>query len=319
MFLLQKDRDFLSYLKGLSIFVIVFGHVGGFWVFRPYSEFLHVFIPIFFFISGAVSFLSFNRTSGVKEYYLKRFSRLLIPYCLLCILCLVVFLIINRRFPLFDIVNILKWIQIRPTSDMTPFSIGQVWFLHTLFFVTLLSPIYFFGNNLYKPIVHSSFYIFGIICFGTKRIRNLKFLIPFFIFCLVSSVCLVYLFNLNIDYGFHIFAPDIYYVLGSFAAIVAMLIFYEYFVKLIQYNVVIDKIFTFFHKNTFSIFLLHTFSIYLAEEIVGLANPSEKTITYGMIKLVVVLAITSILAIPFTQLSSTMTTLLMKKLLPDNL
>lgn len=43
----QKDSRFLAILRSLSIFVIVFGHVGGFWLFRPWSEFLHVFVPIF--------------------------------------------------------------------------------------------------------------------------------------------------------------------------------------------------------------------------------------------------------------------------------
>ena len=49
----REDSQFLAYLRSLSILVIVFGHIGLFWVYKPYSEFLHVFIPIFFFISGA--------------------------------------------------------------------------------------------------------------------------------------------------------------------------------------------------------------------------------------------------------------------------
>ena len=214
--LLPNDSNFLSYLRGLSIFVIVFGHVGGFWVFRPYSEFLHVFVPIFFFISGAVSFYSFNKTSSITKYYLKRLLGLLIPYYQFCILTFLGFFIINRQFPSFDVNNILELIQIRPSNAIMPFPVGQIWFLHTLFFIILISPLYFFlqkkkesilfffiviivifsgiqlfieidnsifllGNNLYKPLVHSIFYIFGIICFSTNRIRNLKFMVPFFI------------------------------------------------------------------------------------------------------------------------------------------
>ncbi len=40
----DDDSLFLAYLRGISILVIVFGHVGGFWIFRPYSEFLNVFV-----------------------------------------------------------------------------------------------------------------------------------------------------------------------------------------------------------------------------------------------------------------------------------
>lgn len=64
----HTDSTFLLYLRSLSIFIIVFGHVGGFWVFKPYSEFLQVFVPMFFFISGAVSFYSFNRSSNLTDY-----------------------------------------------------------------------------------------------------------------------------------------------------------------------------------------------------------------------------------------------------------
>jgi peptidoglycan/LPS O-acetylase OafA/YrhL len=346
--LLLNDSKFLASFRAISIFVIVFGHVGGFWVFRPYSEFLHVFVPIFFFLSGAVSFFSYNRTHRITEYYEKRFLGLLVPYYLLCILSLFVFVVINKQLPTPDMSYFLKCIQIRPSNAIMPFSFGQVWFLHTLFFITLMSPLYFFlqrinkyilplimtiivmlsgvqlildidnyfiiaGNNLYRPLIHSSFYIFGIICFSSDRVNRLNFLAPFFVFCVVVSVFLVYFLNLNIDYAFHIYAPDLYYVLGSLSAIIAALIVKNNFVKLIQHSRLLEKILWFFHKHTFSIFLLHTFSIFISEELFGLVDPPQKTITYGLIKLVVVLAITCTLAIPFTQLSVKAISLLRKK------
>ena len=141
--LAATDSSFLAYLRGFSIFVIVFGHVGGFWFYRPYSEFLHVFVSIFFYISGAVSYYSFNRVKSVKTYYIKRFTGLLVPYYLMCILSLLVFFIVNQKLPAFSVDSVLKWIEIRPSNALMSFPLGQVWFLHTLFFIILASPLFF--------------------------------------------------------------------------------------------------------------------------------------------------------------------------------
>lgn len=228
-----------------------------------------------------------------------------------------------------------------------PFPVGQVWFLHTLFIITLISPLYFIiqkkneimlfmimatliflsgvqlfididnlfyfkHNNLYKPLVHSSFYIFGIIAFSSNRMRSLKFTTIFFVSCIALSVILAQVLNLNIDYEFHTFAPDLYYVAGSFSAIFIALIFQKKFPLAIQSNFFIEYFFKFFHRHTFSIFLLHSFAIYLSETIGGLVNPQEKTITYGIVKLMVVLIITCLLVIPFSKLSAIITTLFLQ-------
>ena len=44
----SEDSLLLKYSRGLSIFVIVFGHVGGFWFYDPYSRFLLVVNAVFF-------------------------------------------------------------------------------------------------------------------------------------------------------------------------------------------------------------------------------------------------------------------------------
>lgn len=42
------NSDIFKYYRGLSIIIIVFGHVGGFWFYEPYSRFLLVFNSVFF-------------------------------------------------------------------------------------------------------------------------------------------------------------------------------------------------------------------------------------------------------------------------------
>ncbi|MCP4747057.1 MAG: acyltransferase [Desulfobacteraceae bacterium] len=349
--LAKGDSDFLSYLRSLSILGIVFGHVGGFWAYKPYSGFLHVVVPVFFFLSGSVSLFSYNRSENFLDYYTKRFIGLLIPYYLLLFFLLIVFICINRQIPSMDIRSIMRCIQITPPDNFLSFQIGHVWFLHTLFFIALISPLYFFlyyknepflivillfllivsgiqlfsdidnyfylmQHNLYKPLVHSSFYIFGIIYFGSNRFKNLKFLVNVFIIGIGLSVFFVYSLNLNIDYAFHTFAPDLYYVAGSFSAIAVILILKKYIVLFIKSNSIIEKIIKFCHEHTFSIFLLHKFSIYLSETIGGLVNPQEKTIKYGIIKFAAVIIITCILAVPFSKLSKAITSFIFKQGLP---
>lgn len=334
----QEDKDFLSYLRSIAITVIVFGHVGGFWFYKPYSEFLHVFVPIFFFISGSVSIYSFERSKKLSTYYLKRYSSLIIPYIILVLISLIVFLIQNKNLPDFNFGNLLLWIQVRPSNDITPFPIGQVWFLHTLIFITLISPLYFtlikkskvlintllffiisfsiipllykneialnlFGNDLYKPLIHSSFYILGALYFSTKAIQTNKFKLILVGFGVTLSIILTTSLKLNIDYEYHTFPPDMLFLSGSLAAIGIALLLKRYIAAIAKQSNLVKGAFNFFHKHTMSVYLIHTFAIYLVETIGGLTEPNEKSISYGVIKLISVMVLTAILAIPFSKLS----------------
>lgn len=57
----------------------------------------------------------------------------------------------------------------------------------------------------------------------------------------------------------------------------------------------------FFHKHTS--FLLHSFAIYLAETQFGLVEPQHKDVLYGISKFLFVLALSCLLAVPFTATS----------------
>lgn len=337
-YLSQQDSLFLASLRGFLIFIIVFGHIGGFWFYKPYSAYLHAFVPTFFFVSGSVLYFSYGRSLSIFNYYLKRSTGLLVPYYLICIFSIIVFIIVKKSLPEFNLSNFVKWIQIRPSNDIMPFPLGQVWFLHTLFILILISPVYFkliqkksmilffivatilflsilqhfknishyfyfFGNNFYKPIFHSSFFIFGAIYFSNK------FKKPSRKFLAISTICLFFLELLivylikNPDYEFHTYSPDFYYLIGSFCVITFLLTFKNRWVDIINSFMFIKNTLSFFYKHTFSIFLLHSFAVFISEEIFGIVHPSVKTIKYGVTKLSVVLLITCCLSIPFTRLS----------------
>jgi hypothetical protein len=112
------------------------------------------------------------------------------------------------------------------------------------------------------------------------------------------------LLGINIDYAFHTFAPDLYYLSGSFSAIFLVLILKKKMILIVKKSKFIEYFLGFFHRHTLSIFLLHSFSIYLAENYGGLVHPQEKIVIYGFFKLIIVLIVTCVLAVPFTIISA---------------
>lgn len=336
------NSDFTGYLRSFSILVIVFGHVGGFWFFRPYSGFFYVFVAIFFFLSGGVNYYSFKRSKSIFVYYAKKMISLLVPYYLLCLLSLFVYIVANNRIPQFDLTRLIMWLQIRPSPDIHPFPVGQVWFIHTLFFITLLSPIwfylkeknprvlvltiiglflfsslefiypinddlFFFGNNIYLPIIHSMFYAAGIILFSSGRCFSKKSLIAF-LFCMVFiSILLLFFLGLNPDYEYHIEAPNMYYCAGCFASISLFILLKKEIVVFIDQNTGIKRLAGFLNKHAFSFYLMHTFAIFLVEISFFNHFNFKKNVMYGIVKLCMVFATTTLLVIPFTKCSQAVT------------
>ena len=337
-----RDSEYLAFLRSVSIFVIVFGHVGGFWFYPPWTEFLHVFVPIFFSISGAVSYNVFLRKRSVPQYLSKRIIGLLAPYYCICIIALLVFVIQNSKLPEFNLPNLIKWVTITPTNSIMPFPLGQVWFLHTLLILNLVSPLIFWlyrrhpsfliiflscsilasaaqihfniapflaiaGHNLFKPLVHILFFCFGFMVIDQPKLRSPYISFVIVTLCLFVSILLVALFNLNPNYAFHTYSPDLYYVTGSLGAVWLFLLLQPYILKIYELlPLMIHGVSDFIFRNTFAIYLLHSFSIYFVEKVFGLVNPPQKTISYGIIKLMLVLLITLILSPMFTKVSSLM-------------
>lgn len=353
--LTKDDSEFLAVLRSLSIFVIVFGHVGGFWFYPPWTEFLHVFVPVFFFLSGAVSYNAFLKSANSSEYLKKRTTGLLVPYYCICLFALAIFVLQKQAFPDFNLSNLVKWITMLPSRDISPFPLGQVWFLHTLFIISLVSPILFtlyeknkyflvfiiifsvtmstiqinhniadhfiiYGHHLFKPIVHTIFYSLGFMVIDTPSLRSRNFSLSTSLLFLLASIFLVYILKLNPDYAEHTYSPDLYYVTGSLSAIWALLFLQPYILKFYRNShLFIRKIIDFFFKHTFAIYLLHTFSIFFVEKIFGLTNPQQKTISYGVIKLTVVFLITLILSPMFTKITSKIgNQILLKTSRPNN-
>ncbi len=333
------DSILLTYLRSISMLVIMFGHSGGFRLYKPYSEFLHAFVPIFFFISGVFSYHSFNRSTSVVNYYIKRYSRILIPYYFTCLISTCIFIVQNKKLPELNLINIIMWLQITPLENTMPFPIGQVWFIHTLSLIILISPIliklvdnyklvtlivlfllfilstiqmiipinrsmFLYGNNLYKPTIYSILFILGIVFTSTTYLQNNIFILSCSICSLILSITIYYLFDINPDYEFHTYSPDIYYLSGSLFLLFFLIFLKKHLVEIINRLPVVSKALYFIDKHIYSIFLLHSLAIYLVEQAIGPVDEMEKTLYYGMIKFTLVFIITIAISVPFSKITA---------------
>lgn len=334
----RQDSEFLAVLRSLSILTIVFGHVGGYWFFPPWSELLHVFVPVFFFISGAVSYNGFVNRVNTSQYLLKRIVRLLVPYYCMCAIALAVFALQHGKLPEFDFGKLIQWLMVIPSNAIMPFPMGQVWFLETLTIISLVSPAIFLlyklyplilyvllcgavviagvqttwniapslgiaGHNFFRPIVHLLFFCTGFLVVDLPKLRSARVSMAIILLCLAMSVGLAKGLKLNPDYAEHIIYPDLYFVLGSFCAIWLCITVQSYVVKIYDLSESFRAVSKFLFRHTFAIFLLHTFAIYCVEMVFGLSNPQEKTVAYGLVKLLLVLLVTLLLSPFFTRVS----------------
>ena len=338
----EKDSHFLAHLRSVSILMIVLGHVGLGWFFRPWSGIITDFVAMFFFISGAVLFHSYKRSKTLSNFYWKRLLSLYVPYFLLCVLSLIVYIFLHKgQVPQFDLRNFLSWVQIRPNIDLMPFNIGQVWFLHTLFVISIISPVIFFaisdgkfiylwiivsfllllsaiqlfydvdnyffiqGNNLYKPLIHTIFFSLGAWCFSGNEKSNYERKTYFIFACVCVTLCvlLVNFLFLDIGYDHHTYAPDLYYVIGSLASISIFMSFKDLFMWFVSLNNYLLFFFKVLYVYTMPIYLLHSFSIFVCENIFGLVHPKNNFVIYGISKFLLVMTLTLLISYPFLRLS----------------
>lgn len=347
------ESDYLRYLRGFSIFGIILQHLCR-WIYMPYSDFIFApFVPIFFFLSGSVTFHSYKQDGSLWIYYSKKMVKLLVPYYLICIFSLMVYVVMNSSLPVFDMQKVLMWLKITPSNEIMPFNLGQVWFLQTLVIISIVAPIYFYlidknvsylliliaiiivvstlrlffridhyfgvGNhNFYKPLTNSIFYILGLVYFSRKFLIRNTTLIWIFSCCVVVSIAITLILNINIAPSSHGYSPDLYYIAVNLSVIAFVFIIREPVTNIIQRLKQLQFILRFFDKHTFSIFLLHSFSIFIAESCFNLVHPQQYFILYGITKLAVVLIITCSLAVPFTWITNFLTIRAVKFLVKKN-
>jgi hypothetical protein len=335
-----SDSEFLKDLRGAAIFMVVLSHMGAMWIILPYSSFIATLAPIFFFASGAGNYFSYTSSKTIFLYFLKRVNGLLVPYYLFCIVALCFFLIQNSSFPNFDFTAFLAWLVIKPAKELTPFPVVQLWFLRTLVIVIILSPLLFsvlkasrtitiigvvlvlflslfqsnglnsiavraMGLDLYRAMFYSAFFIAGAIYYGNKHFFTRKVHFIIFFLAMAIAILLPAYFREQTSLVYHVEVPDLYFAATSSAVLLILLMAKDFLLDIADKISGISWCLGFLNKHSLSILVLHTLAIYLSDCWLGGSFSKGSGLVYAIVKVIIALSITFVLAVPFTLLSNT--------------
>lgn len=127
----KDNQHYIDVLRGLSIIRVLLAHLGLSWFFPPYSQYISVLFPLLFFVSGAVSFYSYCRSEGVREYAIKRFVLILVPFYFFGLtIGLIDFLFVGGTVG--NGADLLRWVLTWPNRGKVFFPIGHIWFINAL-------------------------------------------------------------------------------------------------------------------------------------------------------------------------------------------
>jgi peptidoglycan/LPS O-acetylase OafA/YrhL len=148
----SSDQHYINIMRGISILRVVLVHLGLSWFYPPYSQYVGIFLPVLFFVSGAVSYYSFLRSKTVIVYLVKRLTLILVPFYVFAVFVLLITAIFYREL-LPDFNGILRWILIWPRFGEVFFPINQVWYINALVLMILFSwPIFALSRERGWPI-----------------------------------------------------------------------------------------------------------------------------------------------------------------------
>lgn len=338
---ITMDRDsseLLALLRAVATVVIAIGHVGLFWMNPPWTQFLQFTVPLFFFISGAVSYHAFCRSATVGNYLLKRSVGLLVPFYLIALLALLFYVADHQQLPPWSWEGAWRWLTIALLKAWTPFPLNQVWFLGVLLIICLISPLLFrlqqqrspllwlwllvalllatlqlwwplgrqfwlAHHNFYKPIVHSLFFVAGALWLShASHWSALRHGLAAALFA-AAALALVTGLELPVDFAAHTYYPSLYYVIGSLALIALCAALKQPLLWLYR-RPRLRPVFAFFFTHTFSVYLTHTFAIYASERWLAMTGDSYDSGWPFVAKSAVVLAATALMAVPFSAASN---------------
>lgn len=149
-----KRNDFIDFLKGIGIILVVIGHVSQN---GRINDFIYSFhMPLFFFISGFL--FNYRKENFTKN----KFKKIMIPYFISCIVFYLYWLLIERKIrnQNIDVMMPLKNIFcMQSINDGYVFNI-VLWFLPCLFIV---ENIFYYCNKIFKNKVELTASLLGLI------------------------------------------------------------------------------------------------------------------------------------------------------------
>lgn len=109
-------------------------------------------MPIFMMISGFCFTYSVKKNSFNKDWYIKKVKRLLVPYIFFFFFYVVPIRLLCK-YPAWTNTSILKI----SSNIISGYDVGMLWFLPTLFFITILATL---SNRIKNKMIKSIYYIF---------------------------------------------------------------------------------------------------------------------------------------------------------------
>ena len=130
------DREFINILRGASVLRVVLVHLGLGWFFLPYSSYIGIFFPTLFFVSGAVSYNSFQSSTSKGLYLFKRCRGIMLPFFIFMLPVAIIFA--PQKFSWsYDVIS--SWLLLKPSNGFFPFPIGQIWFITCLLVIACIT------------------------------------------------------------------------------------------------------------------------------------------------------------------------------------
>ncbi len=301
----SKRIDYLDYVKGLGILLVILGHIytGDNYI-KIWLYSFHM--PLFFIVSGILIKHTNIKDRDIKNIIVSKFKSLIIPY--ICFELLAIFIwMVQNEFTF----SALRWNII--DSVLMYCKAGATWFLPCLFITEIIylviikkikndkinvfiSSIIFLisliikTNNHYLIVIFRCFVAYGFVAFGyygynliINKEVTLKYLIILFIFNVILSE-----YNGGVDlWGLTLNNPILYIansILGS------LLVIYTF--KKIKTNLNILK---YFGVNT--IIVMSTQQV-----ILGIISEFTGKQSYNYLIGIVIFAVTTIIEIPIIEI-----------------
>jgi len=332
-----RESVYLNYLKTLMILGVVLAHCGALWAYKPYTSVFTLLPTVFFFVSGAVTFYSFERSAELGSFYKKRLVGLLVPYALLCLIVLAYYMAVNLSLPPFSMTSLLKWVQINP-GNASPFSVQHVWFLQTLLLITIIAPLFFvllrkkvvllyllmalmvivatmqhyvdlgemmtLGRlHMEKVLTLSIYYVFGALYYTRLQHVGMKLLVPGLLISLAVAAGTLVGLKLDPDLVKHAYSPDLYFLSSGFVAVFLTLIARDFIMKCVEMWEPFRRYVLFASRHVFGIYILHVLPIFAFSYLFEVEG-GRVTVMQGLLRFVVAFVATSILTIPFSRISA---------------
>jgi hypothetical protein len=116
-----------------------------------YSQYISIILPVFFFVSGAVSFNSVLNSKSKPYYFVNRYIALITPF-LVFLFPFLLLLILNEDT--FNGYEVIKWLLAWPSRGSYLFDMRQLWFINALILMFFISyPIFKLYRKSLKPLV----------------------------------------------------------------------------------------------------------------------------------------------------------------------